>query len=244
LCRQRRLHALFRAHQRQIIDFRAHRPFARPGVNAPAGMARSRFVKRLGKHDQVVEYYKPAKRPEWMTAEEYARLPETLLVRELRIEVREPGCRVQQITLVTTLLDPRRYCKRALARLYATRWQVETNLRHLKQTLKMDVLRCETFAGVMKELQMFAVAYNLVRRVMLQAARRQQVKPDRISFVDALRWLRHAEPGEELRDLIVNPERPGRTQPRAKKRREKPYKRLTKPREKLRNALFRQEAAA
>jgi len=244
LCRQRHLHALFRAHQKTIIDFRPHRPFARPGSKAPAGMARSRYVKRLGKHDQVVEYFKPAKRPDWMTAEEYERLPETLLVRELRIAVQEPGCRVQQITLVTTLLDAKRYSKRALARLYATRWQVETNLRHLKQTLKMDVLRCETFVGVMKELQAFAVVYNLVRRVMVQAARRQQVKPDRISFVDALRWLRHAEPGEELRDLIVNPERPGRAQPRARKRRGKPYKLLTKPREKLRETLFKQPKAA
>src|SRR5262249_23062878 len=156
----------------------------------------------------------------------------------------EPGCRVQQITLVTTLLDARRYSKRALARLYATRWQVETNLRHLKQTMKMDVLRCETFVGVMKELQMFAVAYNLLRLVMVHAARRQQVKPDRISFVYALRWLRHAEPGEELRDLIVNPERPGRTQPRVRKRRAKPYKVLTKPREILRAALFRKRMAA
>src|SRR5262249_30632013 len=141
VCRQRKLHGLFRAHQKQIIDFRANRPFARPGQKAPAGMARSRFVKRLGKHDQIVEYYRPLRRPGWMTAEEYAKLPETLLVRELRIEVQEPGCRVQQITLVTTLLDARRYSKRALARLYATRWQVETNLRHLKQTMKMDVLR-------------------------------------------------------------------------------------------------------
>jgi hypothetical protein len=244
LCRQRRLHGLFRAHQKQIIDFRPRRAHAQPGEQTPAGMPRSRWVKRLGKHDQVVEYYKPAKRPTWMTEKEYDTLPETVTVREVRIEIREPGCRVERITLVTTLLDAKRYSKRAVAKLYATRWQVETNLRHLKQTLKMDVLRCETFVGVMKELLMFVVTYNLVRRVMVEAGRRQQVKPDRISFVDALRWLRHAEPGEKLPRLIVNPERPGRTQPRVKKRRAKPYKLLTKPREKLREALFKPGKAA
>jgi hypothetical protein len=137
-----------------------------------------------------------------------------------------------------------RYSKRALAKLYGRRWQVETDLKHLKQTLGLDVLRCETVTGVVKELQMFVIAYNLVRRVMVQASRRQGVAPDRISFVDALRWLRHAQPGEELPRLIVNPERPGRHQPRAKKRRGKSYKLLTKPREKLREALFKRRKAA
>jgi hypothetical protein len=179
-----------------------------------------------------------------MTDEEFARLPETLTVRELRIQVRELGCRTKQITLTTTLLDPKRYSKRSLAKLYATRWQVETNLRHLKQTLKLDVLRCETAVGVIKELMMFVTVYNLVRRVMVEAGRRQGVKPNRISFVDALRWLRHTTPGEELRRLTVNPERPGRAQPRARKRRAKPYKNLTKPREKARKALFRQGKVA
>src|SRR5262249_33426954 len=200
---------------------------------------RSRWVRRLGKHDQVVEYYKPARRPGWMTEQEYDALPGAVLVRELRIDVRRPGCRVEQITLVTTLLDGRRYPKRALAKVYGRRWQVETDLRHLKQTLKLDVLRCQTVAGVVKELKMFVIAYNLVRRVMVQASRRQGVAPDRISFVDALRWLRHAKPGEQLPRLIVNPERPGRTEPRVKKRRGKAYKLLTKPREKLRETLFR-----
>jgi Transposase DDE domain len=158
--------------------------------------------------------------------------------------VREPGCRTKQLTLVTTLLNARRYSKRALAKVYARRWQVETDLRHLKETLGLGVLRCGTAAGVIKELKMFVIAYNLVRRVMAQASRRQGVAPDRISFVDALRWLRHARPGEELPRLVVNPLRPGRAQPRVKKRRAKPYKLLTKPRDKLREALFRPGEAA
>lgn len=244
LCRQRGLHGVFRAHQRQIIDFRPRRRHAKPGEKAAAGMPRSRWVKRLGRHDQVVEYFKSAKRPTWMTEKEYEALPVTVTVREVRIEVRQPGCRVKQVTLVTTLRDGRRYPKRALAKLYARRWQVETDLLHLKQTLGLDVLRCETVKGVVKELKMFVIAYNLVRRVMVQASRRQGVAPDRISFVDALRWLRHAKPGEELPRLIINPERPSRMEPRVKKRRGKPYKLLTKPREKLRKTLFRPKKAA
>jgi hypothetical protein len=244
LCRRRQLHGLFRAHQKLIVDFRARRPHAKSGAKKVAGLPRSRWRKRLGKHDQLVEYFKPPRRPAWMSEDDYARLPENLAVRELRIAVKEPGCRTQQVTLVTTLLDAKRYPKRALAKLYATRWQVETNLRHLKQTLKMDVLRCTSVPGVVKELMMFVVVYNLVRRVMLQAGRRQGVKPDRVSFVDALRWLRHARPGEALPRLKVNPQRPGRAQPRAKKRRAKPYDLLRQPREKLREALFRKRPAA
>ena len=123
------------------------------------------------------------------------------------------------------------------SRLYEKRWQVEVNLRHLKQTLGMDVLRCATFVGVMKELLMFVVAYNLVRRVMVEAGKRQQVEPNRISFVDALRWLRHAKPGEELPRLKVNPQRPGRVEPRVRKRRPKHYRLMNRPR-----AVLRQEA--
>lgn len=244
LCRQRRLHGVFRAHQRQLIDFRPRRRYARPGDDAPPGTPRTRWVRRWGKHDQVVEYFKPDERPKWLSQEDYDALPESLLVRELRIEIQQPGCRVERVTLVTTLLDAQRYPKRALAKVYGRRWQVETDLRHLKQTLKLDILRCETVVGVIKELKMFVVAYNLVRRVMVQASRRQGVAPDRISFVDALRWLRHAKAGEELPRLIVNPERPGRHELRVKKRRAKKYQLLKKPRKTLREALYKPGKAA
>jgi hypothetical protein len=239
LCRRRRVFGVFRAHQRQIISFQEGRRHVGPGPVKPqdAGLPRSRWLKRLGKHDQLVEYFKPKERPQWMSAKEYDELPNSIIVREVRFQVRIPGYRTREVTLVTTLLDAKRYSARALARLYAKRWQVEVNLRHLKQTLQMDVLRCTTFVGVMKELLMFVVAYNLVRRVMVEAGQRQQVEPNRISFVDALRWLRHAEPGEELPRLKVNPDRPGRVEPRARKRRPKPYRLLNRPR-----AVLRQEA--
>ena len=144
-------------------------------------------------------------------------LPPSIVVRELRYQVSARGCRTSEVTLVTTLLDPQRDSATALAELYGQRWQVETNLRHLKQTLGMDVLRTKTVDGVQKELAMFALVYNLVRLVMLRAAERQGVPPDRISFVDAWRWLRQARPGDRLRDLLLVPRRPGRHEPRVRK---------------------------
>jgi len=141
---------------------------------------------------------------------------------------------------LTTLTDAKRYPARALARLYAKRWQGEVNLRHLKQTLGMDVLRCMSYVGIVKELLMFVVAYNLVRRVMAEAGQRQQVGPNRLSFVDALRWLRHAEPGEALPRLQVNPVRPGRVEPRARKRRPKNYRLLNRPRAVLRETALKE----
>jgi hypothetical protein len=236
LCRQRKLHGLFRAHQRRLIAFGRRR---RSGVGE-TGQPRSELVRRLGRHDQLVRYVKPRQRPAWMTPEAYAALPEALVVREVRFRVRQPGRRTREVTVVTTLLDPQRYPAEAVAQLYAKRWQAEVDLRHLKTTLGMDVLRCQTFCGVMKELLRFVVVYNLVRRVMVEAGRRQGVRPDRISFVDALRWLRQARRGEDVPRLRVNPERPGRVEPRAQKRRPKQYDRLNQPRAVLRAKLLQQ----
>jgi hypothetical protein len=124
------------------------------------------------------------------------------------------------------------------------RWQVEVDLRHLKTTLKMDVLRSETFVGILKELQVFVLVYNLVRRVMEEAARQQEVPPSRISFADALHWLQAARPGDELPRLKVNPERPGRVEPRVRKRRPKQYDLMNKPRAVLRKLLLSKKCAA
>jgi Transposase DDE domain len=246
LCRQHGLHGLFRAHQRLLISFRPGRRHAPRGGNAAAckGLPRSRWLRRLGRRDQVVEYFKPDDRPDWMTEADYAALPDTVTVRELRFRVRVPGRRVREITVVTTLLDPHRYSAKQLARWYERRWQVEVNLRHLKTTLQMDVLRSQTFVGILKELQVFVIVYNLVRRVMVVAAQRQEVEPWRISFADALHWLQAARRGDELPALEVVPERPGRVEPRARKRRPKEYDLLNKPRAKLRKALLGKRVAA
>lgn len=244
LCHQQGIYGLFRAHQHTIVDFRRGRPHNEPGRKRVAGRPSSRWLKKLGRRDQLVEYHKPKECPSWLTAEQYAALPDKLIVRELRYKVKVPGYRTRAVTLVTTLLDPVKYSAAALARLYGLRWQAETNLKHLKETMKMDVLRCETVAGVQKELALFAVVYNLVRHVMEEAGRRQGVAPNRISFADAWRWLQNAERGEALPELIVNPDRPGRVQPRVKKRRPNQYDLMTKPRQVLLKALLQQKHAA
>ena len=131
-----------------------------------------------------------------------------------------------------------------LAAAYGLRWTVETNFAHLETTMKMDVLHCKTVQGVLKELTMFLLVYNLVRMVMLEAARRQEVPVERISFVDALRWLATAQPGDELPDLGINPARRGRVEPRVRKRRPKQFPVMRRPRHVLRNALLHQEVVA
>jgi hypothetical protein len=188
----------------------------------------------LGYQDQLVEYSKPKKRPEWMSVAQWRQLPAVLLLRELRYRVRVPGVRTRVVTLVTTLLDAERYPAKELTRLYGLRWGVETNLRHLKQTLKMDVLHCTTVAGVLKELAMFVILYNLVRHVMAVAAARQGVLPERISFIDAWRWLQQAEPRSRLPKLVVHGRRCGRFDPRVRKRRPKEFPVMQKPRAELR----------
>jgi hypothetical protein len=238
-------HGVFRIHQRQIVDFRPHRAHARPGQKESSkGLPRSRWLRGSGPTDQVVAWLKPEERPDWMTAEQYASLPEELIVRELRYHTGRAGFRVRQVTLVTTLVDAELYPLVDLAELYRKRWEAETNLKHLKTTTKMDVLRCETVAGVSKELLMFALVYNLVRVVMLEASRRQGVPVARVSFVDALRWLSEARAGDALPKLVVNPDRADRYEPRVKKRRPKQYSLMTKPRSELRKALLEKNVAA
>jgi hypothetical protein len=240
------MHAIFRLHQKQIVSFQKGRRHVPPGpphlrIKGVKGLPRSRWIKWLGTCDQVVEYYRPKTRPKWMSVEEYAALPETIPVRELRYKVSQPGFRVHEVVLVTTLLDPQAYPAVQLAQAYRDRWQIEVNFRHLKQTLNMDVLHTRTVAGVKKELQTFALVYNLVRLVMLEAARRQDLAPDQISFIDAVRWLCHVHAGQSLdtlASLVVLPHRPGRVEPRVKKRRPKQYPLMKKPRTILKQALL------
>ena len=179
-----------------------------------------------------------------MSEERFKALPESIVVRELLYRITAPGFRTREVTLVTTLIDAQVYTADALAKLYGTRWRVEENLKSLKQTMKMDVLKCKTVDGVLKELTVYAMAYNLVRVAMGQAAVRQGVEPDRVSFIDALRWLTGAEEGEEMPELVINPSRPGRYEPRVKKRRPKRYHLMRKPRAVLRKLLREKDLAA
>jgi hypothetical protein len=238
-------HGVFRIHQRQIVNFTPRRVHAQAGhKKGTKGLPRSRWMRGLGLTDQVVAWLKPEQRPEWMTAKQYALLPEEFIVRELRYRTGTTGFRVREVTLVTTLVDAELYPLEVLAELYRRRWEVEGHLKSLKRTMKMEVLRCTTVVGVSKELLMFASVYNLIRLVMLEASRRQGVTVDRISFVDALRWLKEARPGAALPKLVVNPDRAGRMEPRVRKRRPKEYPLMKKPRSELRKSLLKQAVPA
>jgi hypothetical protein len=222
------LHGLFRLHQRVLVDFRPHRK------SGGAGRPKSTFVQRLGRYDQIVEYHKPKAKARWMSRPQHEALPELLRVRELRYDLARKGQRTRQVTVVTTLLDPVLYPYDRIRRLFGIRWQVETHFGELKTTLGMRQVKCKTVAGVKKELAVYCLVYNLVHAVMLEAARRQQVEPDRISFIDTIRWLATAQPGEALPDLRINPYRPDRHEPRVIKDLKDTYRKMVQPRAQLR----------
>jgi hypothetical protein len=229
------VNAVFRQHQRQIADFTPNRPHrSKRGKFNKRGMPTSRFVRRLGNEDQLVQWVRPQK-PDWMSEAEYGLMPQWLTIRELRYRITERGRRTRGVTIATTLLDPALYSKQRIAALYGLRWEIETNFRHLKSTMKMEHLKCQTVDGVLKELMIFVLVYNLIRAAMTLAGERQGVDPNRISFIDTARWLRsQCTPPRRKQlvavDLVVNPVRPGRWSPRVIKRRMKPYDLMNKPR--------------
>lgn len=243
---QRGVHAVFRLHQRQIVDFATGRPFAGSKQTGPKakGKVRSRQIRKLGPLDQIVEWYRPASIPNWLDAEKLAEMPDRVTVRELQYAIEKRGYRTRRIVLVTTLLDAEAYPAESLAELYGMRWRVEQNLRDLKQTLGMDILKCKTVDGVLKEIHAFAIIHNLVRVVMTEAAKRQGVWPGRISFADTLRWLESVDFDMELPRLVVNPVRPDRAEPRVRKRRPKQFPLMNKPRAKWKQDLMTQQLAA
>jgi hypothetical protein len=234
---------VFRIHQRKKVEFQFEEP-SESGAAAPRSGRLPGWLYRLGARDQVVQWIKPEQAPEWMTASQYATLPERLVVRELRYPVGQRGFRVREVTLVTTLLDPELYPLEALAELYRQRWQAELHLRDLKTTMNMDVLKCKTVEGVLKEIHVFALVYNLVRVVLQAASRRQHMSIARLSHVDAFRWLGSANEGEAVPKIVVNPDRPDRVEPRVVKRRPKEYDRMTRPRAELRRQLLEGKAVA
>ena len=196
---------------------------------------------RLGTRDHVVTWRKPVQRPPWMTREQYGAYPDELTVREVK-----GGKRV----LVTTMVDPREVRKKDLLALYAQRWHVELDFRNIKTTLGMDVLRCLTPEMVEKELWVNLLAYNLIRLLMAQAAIESGLHPREISFKHTvqiwLQWLLvHRGRGQGWhRDTLLTliaqirvGHRPGRLEPRARKRRPKPYPWLKVPRARARQRI-------
>ena len=150
---------------------------------------------------------------------------------------RTKGKRTHVVTIATTLLDAELYPKDDVAELYGIRWRVETRFSELKTTLKMRKLKAQSEDGVLKELAAYCLVYNMVRAVTAAAGLIQGVEPDRISFIDALRWLLWAAPGEPIPKLIVNPLRPDRHEPRVVKDRRQAYDYMTRPRAELRKGL-------
>ena len=189
-----------------------------------------------------------------MTEEEYAAYPEWLRLRAVCVDVRQRGFRSKRLILVTTLRDPVAYPAPDLAALYRRRWQAELNLRSLKVTLQMDILRGKSPDIVRKEVWAHLLTYNIVRRLMAEAARQAQVRPDELSFAGALQAVnaflpkldgaRSAEEVTQLGAALLAViachrvgDRPDRVEPRAIKRRPKKYRRLRVPRKEAQEQL-------
>lgn len=200
---------------------------------------------RLGRDDHIVVWQRPA-RPDWMDAETYATMPETLRVREVRFAVDVPGCRSRSLIVATTLLDDRQYGSADIADLYHQRWHAELDLRSIKQTLGLEMIHCKTPAMVRKALWAHLLGYNLVRKVAAQAAWEHGLTPRQISFagtvqtLEAFRWLLLASADDTraatCRVLFIAVathvvgQRPDRVEPRRLKRRYDRYRLLRIPR--------------
>jgi len=218
-----------------------------------------RYGKRLGRGDRLVEWLRPKQRPRWLSKRAFRRMPERLTLRLIRVCVEIPGFRSQKITVVTTLLDCELYTAAEVAALYRARWHAELDLRSLKVTLGMDVLRGQSPAIVRKEIWAHLLAYNLIRAVIAQSAVTHGVLPRTVSFKGALQTI-HAfstflglARQSRLHDLYCTMlaaivthrvgDRPNRFEPRARKRRPKPYPYLTTPRSEYKRALLETTSA-
>jgi hypothetical protein len=232
----RAVHGLFRLHQARPADLRRG--------------------KRLGKNDRLFVWLKPCQRPRYLPKLLWKGIPEQLSVRVLRFSLHVPGFRVHSVTLVTTLLDPEKYPAQELAFLYARRWQVELWFRDIKTSMGMEVLRCKSPKMVHKELEMFLIAYNLIRCFMAEASLRYDVSMGWLSFkgtVDSVRQFagaiaqaRSSKKQKQLLEKLIEviardrlPERSGRHEPRAVKRRPKPYQLLNRPRHRFKEIPHR-----
>jgi Transposase DDE domain len=230
-CLHRNVHAVFRIRGSRRGDFRRGR--------------------HLSKHERLVRWEKPRQRPKSIPEQEWLTLPQFLDLRLVRCSLQVKGFRTTQVLLVTTLLDRVRYPLGALAELYLRRWKMELTLRSLKSTLQMEHLSCVKPENVERELRMHLLAHNLVRRLMLEAARVHGIALSRVSFAGALAACRRFGEAmlqtaskrkrkklfDEMIRLIAEdpvPERPGRREPRALKRRNKPYPLLTSHRRRYR----------
>jgi len=204
------------AHLALLLDQGAHGCFrlSRGQVVFGRGRASRRRVRPLGRQDVLVRWQSGGRRPGWMSKTRWAALAgRELTLRQIAFRVRRPGFRTHWAWIVTTLCDPVAYPAEELVELYGKRWQVEVCFRDLKRTLGMSLLSAKTLAGTRKEILAFVLLYNLIRAAMGRAAARQGGAADRVSFVDALRWLLWGTPGTPPPALAVNPVRRNRASP-------------------------------
>lgn len=216
----------------------------RQGVDAVVRLHASRRAdfrrgKRLGSDDHVVLWKKPKGSSPWLSAQARAEMPQELALREVRVQVKIPGYRDRTLVVVTTLTDPAQWSREDIAELYQQRWQAELNLRSIKDVMHMDELRCQSPDLVRKEIWMHLLAYNLLRSVMCAAAEEHDLRAREVSFkgakqlVEAFYHLLVCTPAEHLEDLCTTllkaaaqnrvGQRPGRYEPRKRKRAPKPY---------------------
>jgi putative transposase len=210
-------------------------------------------IQRLGKHDYLVRWKRPQK-PTWMDPQTYEQIPESITLRQIEVNVEEPGFRVDSLTVVTTLTDAKEYFTDDIAELYHRRWLVELDIRAIKCSLGMDVLRCQSPEMVRKEIWTCLLAYNLIRKTMLQAASTAGLSPRQLSFANALQtmaasWGVLPVLGHERLPAVIAAQlasltsplvgdRPGRIEPRAVKRRPKPMRLLNMTRDAAREQLL------
>jgi len=205
-------------------------------------------LRRFSKGHRLVRWHKTGRCPQWLDPHEWRAMPDRLTVREIRFSIDIPGFRTKAITVVTTLLDPKAFPRRAFLELYRRRWMAELYLRDIKTTMGMDVLRCKSPGMVHKELLMFRIAHNLVRALMVESAVTYGLSVYRISFKGTLTTVREWAPilaaaplsradRQRLTDYFLYylardllPNRPNRIEPRARKRRPKNYQLLNQPR--------------
>jgi hypothetical protein len=223
---------------------------------APVRSAQS--LKKLGTDDLLITWPRPrySNKPSY-SKEEWGTLPEELTLRQIRVAVPCPGFRVQHFYIVTTLLDSVKYPAAEIADLYFQRWDVELFFRDIKTTMGMDVLRCQTPEMIRKEILMNFIAYNCIRQLMSEAAKEADIAVRDVSFKGSLQALRNWEPhfnqakvsrAERLRlmsdlyEAITDTpirQRPGRSEPRCRKRRPKNYELMTAPRQKMKEISHR-----
>ncbi|MFN6560189.1 MAG: IS4 family transposase [Nostoc sp. ChiSLP01] len=209
--------------------------------------------KIIGDCDKLITWYKPKRCPAGLSKDEFLALPNSITVREIYYYIFIPGFRTQRVSLITTLLDTTTYSTLKIVGLYGQRWDVELDLRHLKTTLGMEVLRCKTPSMVRKEIYVYLLAYNLLRSLMWSAGTTYTTPPLRLSLQGTRHHLNNFIPEllaatstkrlqiyRTLLKVIAHKavsDRPGRSEPRVRKRRPKAYPLMTKPRHELRKQL-------